>query len=290
MMPERVLCPICQLDETRPFLTSGPKELVRCVHCGLVYVNPRPHREEIRHFFEAGYVPNVGTLQREFGAWRAPTLQREAKLIGHLRAPGRVLDVGCAGGEFLRRLASEGWECHGVEPSLLAVEECRRRDLKAYQGTLLDADIPNLLFDVVTCLDTLYLTLNPCEEVERIAHLLKDDGLLVVELPGYRYRLLRNVGFLSLLINRRWCHLSPTSIHLFYFSTDSLRRLLAKAGFEIIGIVPERTPRRGPALLRMLATAYFAVSWIVSATTMGRAHLAPKIVYLCRKTGTRHGA
>lgn len=281
---EYILCPVCEVDDTTLFIPFGSRDIVRCRHCGLVYVNPRRSQREVRKFFKERYISDVRLLDREFGTWRDHTLRREAALIKNLKRPGKILDVGCAGGEFLAYFLSDGWDCHGVEPSMLAAKSAAKRGIRVYNGVLKDVDFAESAFDVVTHLDTLYFSPTPREDLAKLNLLLKADGLLIIELPGLAYRTLRNVGPASLLINRRWCHFSSLSPHLYYFSTASLSRLLQKVGFEISSVRLEQAPRRGNALMQFVNDAYFYLTSMVFGLTRGRVNLATKVVYVCRKT------
>ncbi|MCW5853496.1 MAG: class I SAM-dependent methyltransferase [Anaerolineae bacterium] len=281
---ERVLCPICKIDHAFPFIPFGPGDIVRCHQCGLIYVNPRRVQTDIEQFFQAQYIADESMLNQDLGAWRTDTLRREAAIVKELCKTGRILDIGCAGGEFLAHFVEEGWECYGVEPSSYAAVEAQRRGISVHQGTLRDTNLPEGYFDVITYLDTLYFVPKPETDLEMIHHLLRDDGLLLIELPGLPFRLLKNVGPMSLLINRRWCHLSSLSFHLYYFSTESLSRLLLQTGFKIDRIVLEQSPMYSPWFARSLNNAHFGLSKALFTLTSGRINLAAKVVYVCRKT------
>jgi SAM-dependent methyltransferase len=283
---EYVNCPVCEADHTRRFLASAPQDIVRCRGCGLIYVNPRPRQDEVRNFFGEHYIPDEEMLTREFGAWRATALKREADLVKRFKARGRILDVGCAGGQFLTHFVNDGWECHGVEPSQKAAEHALRRKIHVHCGLLEDAAIPaQQSFDVVTYLDALYFSRTPREDLRKIKSLLKRDGILIIELPGFYYRIVKNVGPVSLLVNHRWCHLRSVSPHLYYFSDSNLRMLLHKTGFEIECQQLEPHGEKGSAALRFAGRCYFAASRFVFVATLGKINLAAKVAYVCRRTG-----
>lgn len=278
---EYIACPTCGVDNTKSLF--GVREIVCCRRCGLVYINPRRSKNETASFYERQYIPDEQMLQQQYGQWRRETLHREAKLVKGMRQPGRILDVGCAGGEFLKYFLADGWECSGVEPSKVASEEARQLGIHIYNCTLQDAALPERYFDVISIIDMLPLDPAPLGDLLKARHALKDDGLMVIELPGLPYRIARNYGPLSLVINRRWSNFSPASLHLFYFSTSSLRRLLEKAGFRIVKIVPEMAPLQKSAVLQSLNRLHFWFSKLLFGLTSGKVNLAAKVVYLCTK-------
>jgi SAM-dependent methyltransferase len=286
---ETILCPTCHVDEATRLLPGAPEHIVRCRRCGLLYVRQRQARQAVSAFYEEKYVPDQGKLNRELGTWRVPTLRRETDLLKRLK-PARanetlkILDVGCAGGTFLENFLNDGWECAGVEPARVAAEEARKRGITVYPGLLQEAQIEREnYFDVVTYLDALCLSATPLEDLQVIHRVLKDDGWLAIDLPGYAHRLLRNIGPLCWLLNRRWSNISPSSPHLFIFSTRSLRRMLAKAGFELAAIHLEQAPTHGSTLLRWSNQLHFALSRLLYAVTFGQLNLAAKVFYVCRK-------
>jgi SAM-dependent methyltransferase len=285
--PEWILCPTCEEDDAKPFIPFGPRDIVRCRRCGLVYVNPRRPLRSVNAYFENTYISNKSMLSREFGQWREETLKREVTLVKQIRTSGRrILDVGCAGGEFLSHFISDGWECSGVEPSQLAADQAQERGICVYRSVFQESKgLERESFDVITYLDALFFSATPRQDLEKAHDVLKSDGVLVIELPGMAYRLIRNVGPVSMLINHRWCHFSSVSPNLFYFSTSSLRAMLAKAGFEIKQIQLEQAPRRGVPILRFMNDLHLQTSRALFALTGGHVNLAAKVIYVCRKTG-----
>jgi SAM-dependent methyltransferase len=71
-----------------------------------------------------------------------------------VRAPLRILDIGCGTGGNLLQLASLG-DAEGIDPSPLCVEYCRRKGLRCAQGSMSDLSATAGRFDVVTLFDVL---------------------------------------------------------------------------------------------------------------------------------------
>lgn len=278
-------CPICCVDDTKPYWLFGYRELVQCQQCGLLYVNPQRDIGATRTYFEKTYVPNVRFLDLELGQWRLETLEREAELIAQRKPPGKILDVGCAGGDLMSILAARGWECYGVEPSQMSAARARRRGFQVYEGLLSEIDFPyNNFFDVVTYLDALPFSATPGEDLKTIYSLLKREGLLLIEIPGLTYRIIRNVGPVSFLQYGRWSHLSPDARHMFYYSKHTLARLLCKYGFEIQKIILEQALLRDNKLFRVMNRIHYHGARLFMQLSSGRLNLAAKVVYVCIKS------
>ena len=280
-------CATCQINDSRPFLRMGglgPRHLVKCRRCGLIYTSTRPPLAKVNQFFTAGYIKDRQKLERELGSYRSLSLAREAELVRKLRSGGRILDIGCAGGAFLSNFQAGEWERHGVEPSPIAVREAEKIGIRVYEGLFGEARIdPGLRFDVVTCLDVLCFSASPADDLRRVNQLLKPDGYLIIDLPGYLYRVSRNIGPLCWLVNRRWSNFLEGSPHLYLFSPASLRRMLAETGFRIEAIQPEYAPMRGSIFSRTLNRLHYLASSLILSLTGHRIMTAAKLVYVCRR-------
>ncbi len=253
-------------------------------------VNPRRSEASIRNFFEREYITSSAQIDHQFRALRAGTLKREARLVQRMVPRGRILDIGCASGEFLSLFEKGAWERFAVEPSRAAGAQASARGIRIYPDRLQDARIDAGPFDVVTYLDAIYFSTSPLQDLIKIRGLLKPGGLFVVEIPGHLYRLVRNVGPVSLLMHGRWCQLSSASPHLYHFSDRAFRRLLSTAGFSVSQVAFDRFPDSGGRLSRALNVCYFALSVAVARLTFGSVNLAAKVVYFCRPVSAGNSA
>lgn len=277
-------CPICQVNNALPYRLFGYREIVRCERCGLIYVNPQTEFSNTREYFQTEYVPDIQFLDRELGKWRLDTLEREAKLITKRKSPGKILDVGCAGGDLLAIFAALKWDCYGVEPSEISLARARQRGFRVYEGLFSEITFPhNNVFDVVTYLDAFPFSATPGEDLKTVYRLLKSDGLLLIEIPGLAYRILWNVGPLSLLRYRRWSHLGPNSRHLFYYSTPTLANLLRKYGFKIQQIALEPAVAQNTEFSRLVRQIHYWIARMFMRISLGRLNLGAKVVYVCTK-------
>lgn len=137
----------------------------------------------------------------------------------------RLLDVGCATGDFLAVVRQHGVLGHGVELSPYAALRARARDLPVVCGRIDDAT--GGPFDLLHASHVLEHVPDPLAFAERAFALLAPGGLALIEVPNEfddaLTSLRRAVGRDD---GRR-----PGSPHLHFFSAGSLRRLLALAGF-----------------------------------------------------------
>src|SRR4029077_10102920 len=100
----------------RKFFRNEFFTVVECDQCGLGFLNPRPTSAEIQKYYPAQYYGNPPTsshsryLQRRF-THEASSLQS----LENGKQRRKLLDVGCANGDFPRFMAARGWEVEGVE-------------------------------------------------------------------------------------------------------------------------------------------------------------------------------
>lgn len=279
---EYVNCIICGKDDTEVFIRgTGPAQIVRCRNDGLLYLNPRPRSTRVREF-HAHYVRDDNLEM--FTLFRREVLRREADVIKRMKIGGNLLDIGCATGTFFENLVGLTWHLYGVDTSPLGVELARAHyGAEVFCGTLRQAGYPSRFFDVVTILDTLFYCADPRAELAEIRRILRDDGLLGVEIPGLTYRLLRQRGPICWLLDRKWIRGFTDSWHLYYFSPSTLKLLLEAVGFHVVNVIPEQASLGRRGIARTLNNLHFALARLLVKVTAGRLSIAGKELYLATK-------
>jgi SAM-dependent methyltransferase len=243
---EDAACPLCGRDDAAvlteaadPHPAPGTPGLrfavVGCRHCGLAYTNPRPTPDTISGFYPPGYAPHDGRPAR---AARPPSRLRCRLLgrpcpeyLGRLPnpAPGRLLDFGCGGGRFLRRMAGLGWAVTGLDSSPEAVRAVRDGvGCEAVLGTLPHPDLEPGSFDAVTLWQSLEHVHRPLDVLREAHRLLVPGGSLVVAVPNFG-------GWAARRFGPHWFGLDLPR-HLTHFTPDTLPRMLAAAGFRVTAV------------------------------------------------------
>jgi SAM-dependent methyltransferase len=208
---ERRLSPTA-LGSSRTDLSPG--RVLRCRVCGLGYRQTRPDEEQLARLYRA----LDGEVYEADGRGRAQTAARHLRIVRRERTTGRLLDVGCASGAFLRCAADAGWRVVGVEPA--AALAARARTLLAGRGEVLgvslqEACLPAASFDAVTLWDVLEHVPDPVDFLRTGAALLKPGGHLYANVPDLE-------SLQARVLRTRWPLLLPE--HLTYFSRRSLER------------------------------------------------------------------
>ena len=226
-------CDLCGAENPRLVLTSrgldGP--LVECVMCGLRYVGSRRSRLAFGKLAADEVTANVREANRGFRYMRLQEESRLAllnakwrlELIRKRMASGRLLEIGCARGDFLR-VARESFDVCGVEPNS-ELADSSSQVAPVYRDVI--EQTPWSGFDIVASFHVIEHVDSPQSFIRAAAERLKRDGLLVIETP--------NIDSLPFkLFKSRWRQFIPE--HYFFFSPKTISRLLSEHGLKIESI------------------------------------------------------
>ena len=206
-------------------------QIMRCSRCGLLFVSPRPSPEEMMQYYPFDeYEPYYRAIDEK------PTLERlhrshiqrqRCRFVERAKRQGRVLDVGCATGNFLAQLQERGrWETFGVEINQAAARYAQERfRLSVFAGQLADAGYPSGHFDLVTMWSVLEHLHNPLESLVEVRRILRPDGVLAFTIPN-------GDSLDAQLFGPHWGLLDPPR-HLYTFTRPALEELLSRTGFRI---------------------------------------------------------
>jgi hypothetical protein len=199
-MLEHVPCNHCGHEVTHG--VRNVSRLVRCLNCGLIFVNPRPPFEELARQYEGSYFncpePTFGGYE-DYEADREDivrTFRRRMKLIRPVTGPAapRLLDVGCA------------------------------------TGTLVGAGLPEGRYDIITMWDLLEHVPDPAGVLAECHRLLRPGGMVALSTP--------DAGSVpARLLGGRWLGFRSIDEHLYFFSHRTLGAMLEAAGFEVRRVV-----------------------------------------------------
>jgi SAM-dependent methyltransferase len=201
-----------------------------CAGCGGAGTHPVPPAADLARLYgPESYRSDDGARFNAFVEWlvalaRDARRRRVERLSGRR---GRLLDVGCGRGLFLRRMRRSGWEVAGAE----ADAEVARRISDAHGIDVRGGDpggwgFRDGSFDVVTLHHVLEHLPRPAEMIGHCRRLLRDGGLLVAAVPN-RDSLQAAFG------GHSWLHLD-VPFHLHHFSASGLAGLLEKRGFRVV--------------------------------------------------------
>jgi len=206
----------------------------KCKGCGMLSLFPLPELFETKAVYEKeyfaggskgfGYIDYNNDKEAMRGVFEE-YLNRIAKIS---KPKGeKLLDIGAATGFFLKIARSRGYEVSGIEISDYAASMGRKDGLNITTGTIQTVPLENNKFDVVTMWDVIEHLHNPKGDLSKINSRLKKGGILAINTPdcGSLY---------ARLLGSKW-HLLVPPEHIYYFNKNSLKLILEKTGFEVIG-------------------------------------------------------
>ncbi len=232
-------CPLCGADAAHTIHrlddwlhdTGSGYCIVRCATCGLFYLNPRPSRDELPQHYPVEYAPYrarvFGGAAGRWRPWRTHGLTKRRRAVTRLAPRGRLLDIGCATGDFLASMRDEtSWEVMGLErDSAVAAQARERHGLDVRAADVDEVTFEEGIFDAITLWDVLEHLPSPRETLRRIRPWLKDGGYLVMRVPDGGSPWPRVFG-------RYWAGFDAPR-HLVTFDRRTLGRLLAACGYTV---------------------------------------------------------
>jgi SAM-dependent methyltransferase len=221
-------CPACArtTDHRRRFRVNDC-DILQCSSCGLGRTETAgfdPAAYYTSDYFSGrhadGYSDYLGAelvLRREFA--------RSMDFIRNYRGTGKLLELGCAYGFFLKE-AARYFDVTGIELAAEAARHARRAGLHVLHGVADDATLRAIgPLDVVVLFDVIEHLPEPRETLAVCRRQLNPGGIIVITTGDFGSMAARLTG-------ARWRLMTPPQ-HLWFFTHESIRRLAAGLGLVV---------------------------------------------------------
>lgn len=237
-------CPLGCRGGDAPVLRAGDRlyglpgefELVRCRGCGLLRTNPRPTPSAMGARYPEEYAPHRAPAravpQRRIGRLARRLFALDTRRLPPL-APGSLLEIGCAAGAFLDEMAGRGWRVRGIEFSAAAAAQARARGHQVHVGPLETAPGPEAPYDLVVGWMVLEHLHEPIACLRKLQRWSRPRAWLAISVPNC-------ASLERRLFGRDWYALHLPN-HLFHYTPETLRRVLALGGWRVERILHQRT-------------------------------------------------
>ncbi|MFN9718890.1 MAG: class I SAM-dependent methyltransferase [Planctomycetota bacterium] len=280
-----VPCPICGPADKKLVGICNDLPVVTCCGCGLTFVSECPDISETIAFFRDEYVPDRKCAEVTFVNSRGASLERgAARIRKHAPEGGKLLDVGTAAGFFLQQFQGDAsWDVAGVEPSAVAADYARQTfGVKVHGGFLADQQGADGSFAVVCSMDAFCCHRTPLEDMREFYRVLAPGGVLAIEIPGHRFRMLFGSGLIYRLWTGRSLRLNA-GVNFFYFTRETLSHLAGLFGFELEASYPESLPRSEQPVRQMFRSLWDVAAATLYRLTGGRLNYCSKELCIFRK-------
>ena len=271
---EAVPCPLCGAADVPPVAwlrdvalgVPGEFALARCRTCGLWQQNPRVRVDQLEGTYPDDYPRHLGDpelprLVRDAGTavrwalaarlgyrhldaheasplarlWARGSMRRIVETFPPWIGEGRLLDVGCATGKFLRLMQSVGWRVAGIELDAAAAAKARGVTPDVFVGDPGAAPFAPKSFDVITSFHVVEHLPEPRAALARMLEWLAPGGLMIVEVP--------NVGGVGgRVFGRYWSGLDFPR-HLTHFTPATMAAMVERAGGRVVEVRHRTKPR-----------------------------------------------
>jgi 2-polyprenyl-3-methyl-5-hydroxy-6-metoxy-1,4-benzoquinol methylase len=200
--------------------------MVECSNCGLIYSSPILPPEVIYELYRHSPFLHESQLSNMIRDYQ----DQVRSLLPLLpSSKGRLLEIGCANGLFLKAAMELGFEdVRGVEPGEKSVRAADPAVRDKIVNALFRADLfPPESFDVVCCFQVLDHLLDPAAVLRDASKLLRKGGLVLLLNHNIRSWLPRVLG--------ERCPMYDIE-HIYLFDKQTVAQLLQNNGFEVVGV------------------------------------------------------
>lgn len=228
---ETRVCPNCSDKNFKLILTEGEFKIVRCLNCSLTYLQNIPDEKNIyEEYYEIGYSPEDYSEHSKMENLRDVFIINELRIkyLKKFKSAGKLLDIGCGTGLFLKTASDYGYEVCGIDVSKKALEFAKDRfRLDVSNKTPDELIAENKKFDIISLWHVTEHFINPVEELKKVHSLLNDDGFCILEVPN-----LNSIKFR--LSGNKWKGGNHPLYHRSFFTNKTLMNTLEKCGFKKI--------------------------------------------------------
>lgn len=221
---ETIDCPICGRDSFTSLFIKRGEPFVKCNHCSLVLINPRPGYKKIRETYDNDY-------SRDYAKKADTKLRRSLKRVNLVKksfgSTGRWLDIGCSAGFVVKAASQCGFDAFGVDVEPWGINygstELGLSNLSL--GLLEDQAYPDKFFDVISLYDVIEHVPNLNVLVKELKRILAPKGVIDIITPDIgHFRVTKPLC--------DWKEIKPSE-HLYYFDKKTLNTLFKNHGLSI---------------------------------------------------------
>lgn len=197
-------------------------KFAQCNRCGVIRQTGLPFKtdEEYANYYSMEYPPTTEAYGVK--GYVHDLRVAELRCNDYGISPGaedKILDIGSGSGAFVDECRKRGAQAYGCE---IAEYADGSDNSFIYQGQFEKLNFPTDHFDKVTCHDVLEHVLDPLQMVREMFRTTKQGGTCIIDVPRFHHA----AG------EHHWKAVE----HIWFFTTEQLKRLLERVGFVVTDI------------------------------------------------------
>lgn len=211
--------------------TDHSRLLIRCENCDLIRAREIPSDKKLASLYQEEYF-----FGKEYSDYKADRQaleynfkKRIKALEPYLTKDTTLVEVGCAYGYFLNLIKDKVGKHTGYDLSVDGVKFGKKElGVNATNENFLTAKIPANSVDVICMWDVIEHLSDPKAFIAKARRILKPGGRIVITTGDI-------AGIIPRWRGDKWRMVHPPT-HLYYFTPDTLGKLLANEGFEVVRV------------------------------------------------------
>ncbi len=219
-------CIICSGNDFSIFARKDYLIAKKCMYCEMISVNPHFSEEGIKQISTNYFTFNnrggdLKTTQRE------QAYKLDYKWLINFIQSGRVLDIGCSGGQFLNIFPKNKWKREGIDTKKGCSRYAKENfGIDVYEKSILD--FPSIYeYDLVVMRGTIEHLKDPIIVLDKCADIIKVGGyLFITTTPA-------GDSFAFYVYRDKWDLFDPAG-HIHFFSIKLLSRVWEDSGFKLV--------------------------------------------------------
>lgn len=218
-------CIICNSKNFDSWAKFDYLEAKKCNECGMISVNPHLNQEGLTKVYDDYFSHRLDA--KDLFEKRKITYEIDRDWITKFINHGKILDIGCSGGQFLSVFDSKNWDRQGVEIDKDAAEFAEKEfGIPVKIGYFPDLSFQEK-FDLVVIRGVIEHFSDPITVLKKCSEVLKPNGYLFITATPV------GDSFAFDVYREKW-HLFTPLAHLHFFTVDLLTRVLKNFDMSLI--------------------------------------------------------
>jgi len=228
----KILCNTCGSSEINVFYdapsfnSSKIFTILKCSHCQLVFADVQP--SDLSNSYEEDYYSTAYPDYESDEKFHKKNNKMILQEIENYFKPGKLVEVGSSFGFFLKVAESNGWDCSGFEISKYSSKIAREKYKVDVRNTDFLSEEMSRDNDMLVMLDTIEHLLDPSAVIKKASEILKPGGGLYVPTGNIN-------SLFAKICGRKWRLMTPP-LHIYFYTPETITRLLEKHGFTVLKI------------------------------------------------------